>query len=71
MNKFDAIRTLLERVRAEIRKAVVGQDEGVDLLLAALLARGHVLLEGIPGTAKTLLCRTVAAALGGSFKASR
>ncbi len=68
MNKFEAIRALLDRVRAEIRKAVVGQDEGVDLLLAALLARGHVLLEGIPGTAKTLLCRTVAAALGGSFK---
>lgn len=68
MPDFQTIRDLFARVRGEIRKAVVGQEEGVDLLLAALLARGHVLLEGIPGTAKTLLARSVASALGGSFK---
>ncbi len=50
-------------VRAEIAKAVVGQDGVVTGLLAALLVRGHVLLEGVPGTAKTLLVKSVAAAL--------
>lgn len=50
-------------VRDEIAKAVVGQDGVVTGLLAALLVRGHVLLEGVPGTAKTLLVKTLAAAL--------
>ncbi len=50
-------------VRAEVAKAVVGQDAAVSGLLIALLVRGHVLLEGVPGVAKTLLVRTLAAAL--------
>ncbi|HWB72444.1 MAG TPA: MoxR family ATPase [Egibacteraceae bacterium] len=52
------------RVRDEVAKAVVGQDGAVTGLLAALIVRGHVLLEGVPGTAKTLLVKALAAALG-------
>ena len=58
----DARRALLA-VRAEVAKAVVGQDAAVAGLLVALIARGHILLEGVPGVAKTLLVRTLAAAL--------
>ncbi|WP_431449791.1 AAA family ATPase [Aeromicrobium sp.] len=50
-------------VRAEVAKAVVGQDSAVSGLLVALLCGGHVLMEGVPGTAKTLLVRTLAASL--------
>jgi MoxR-like ATPase len=56
------------RVREEIAKAVVGQDGAVSGLVAALLVRGHVLLEGVPGTAKTLLVKTLAASLSLDFK---
>jgi len=56
-------REALGRLRAEIAKAVVGQDSTVTGVVVALLCRGHVLLEGVPGVAKTLLIRTVAAAL--------
>ncbi|MFF6863600.1 AAA family ATPase [Streptomyces ardesiacus] len=55
-------RTALEALRAEIAKAVVGQDAAVTGLVVALLCRGHVLLEGVPGVAKTLLVRTLAEA---------
>jgi MoxR-like ATPase len=56
-------RAALLSVRDEVAKAVVGQDAVVTGLLIALLCRGHVLLEGVPGTAKTLLVRTLAASL--------
>ncbi|WP_431784022.1 AAA family ATPase [Streptomyces chumphonensis] len=56
-------RAALEAVRGEIAKAVVGQDAAVTGLVVALLCRGHVLLEGVPGVAKTLLVRTLAATL--------
>ncbi len=46
---------IADRVRAEVGKVVLGQDEVVGRLLSALLAGGHVLLEGVPGVAKTLL----------------
>ncbi len=55
---------LLERILAQVRQVVVGQDETVEQLLIALACHGHVLLEGAPGVAKTLLARTVAATLG-------
>ncbi|TYL51422.1 MoxR family ATPase [Nocardioides sp. BGMRC 2183] len=59
----DALRERLLAVRREVAKAVVGQDAAVSGLLVALLCRGHVLLEGVPGTAKTLLVRSIAASL--------
>ena len=58
---------LLERVRAAVATRVVGQDATVSDTLIAYLARGHVLIEGVPGTAKTLLVRSLAAALGLRF----
>ncbi|MEM9011646.1 MAG: MoxR family ATPase [Pseudomonadota bacterium] len=60
---LDDLQTLADLIRAEIGRAVHGQDDAVDLLLTALLARGHCLLEGPPGTAKTLLAQAMAAAL--------
>lgn len=59
----EAIRERLLAVRQEVAKAVVGQDAAVSGLLVALLCGGHVLMEGVPGTAKTLLVRTLAASL--------
>ncbi|WP_371678292.1 AAA family ATPase [Streptomyces sp. NBC_01276] len=59
----DSARSSLEALRTEIAKAVVGQDSAVTGLVVALLCRGHVLLEGVPGVAKTLLVRALAASL--------
>ncbi len=60
--------TALEQIRTEVRKVIVGQDEVVEHLLVTLLVGGHCLITGMPGTAKTLLVRTLAIALGLSFK---
>jgi len=59
----DTARQALIALRSEVAKAVVGQEEIVTGLVIALLCRGHILLEGVPGVAKTLLVRAVAAAL--------
>jgi MoxR-like ATPase len=59
----EAARAALLRVRAEVGKSIVGQDAAVTGLLIGVLADGHVLLEGVPGVAKTLLVRTLATAL--------
>ena len=56
------------RIRKEVRKVIVGQDEVIDSLLLTLLVGGHCLITGMPGTAKTLLVRTLASALGLTFK---
>lgn len=56
------------RLVDEVSRTVVGKDDLKELLLVALLAGGHVLVEGPPGTAKTLLCKTFAMAIGGQFK---
>ena len=62
-----AAEALRAAVLGQLRKAVVGQTEVVDLLLAALVAGGHVLLEGVPGVAKTLMVRALARALDARF----
>jgi MoxR-like ATPase len=59
----DDPRAAIGRLRTEVAKVVVGQEGTVSGIVVALLTRGHVLLEGVPGTAKTLLVKTVAAAL--------
>ncbi|MBS2031610.1 MAG: MoxR family ATPase [Deltaproteobacteria bacterium] len=59
---------LLDALRAELGRAVVGQTEAVEALLVALVARGHVLLEGVPGVAKTLLAKALARALDLQFR---
>ena len=64
---LEQVAALARTIRAEVAKAIVGQDETVDHLLVALLARGHVLLEGPPGTAKTFLAQCFAASLGLQF----
>ncbi len=64
---LETLRDRADALRAEIGRTVLGQEEAVDLLLVALFARGHILLEGPPGTAKTLLARSFAAALALDF----
>jgi MoxR-like ATPase len=57
-----------QAMKAEIAKVIHGQTEVIEQILVCLLARGHVLLEGVPGIAKTLLARTIAHLTGGEFK---
>ncbi len=58
---------MTEAIRSEVGKAVVGQDDVIDLMLTSLLVNGHILLEGVPGTAKTLLAHSFAASLAIKF----
>jgi MoxR-like ATPase len=60
--------TLMERVLYEIKKVVVGQDHFLERVLVAILAQGHLLVEGVPGLAKTLTVKTLARTISGSFK---
>ncbi|MGH2471518.1 MAG: AAA family ATPase [Candidatus Limnocylindria bacterium] len=57
-----------QRFTDSVHKVIVGQDETIRLAFMALALRGHILIEGVPGTAKTLLARTAARLIGGSFK---
>ena len=61
-------RQQLEEALFEVKRVIVGQDAMLERLLVALLAGGHVLLEGVPGLAKTLTVHTLADAMGGTFR---
>jgi MoxR-like ATPase len=63
-----AKRNPMERVLYEVKKVIVGQDHLLERLAVALLARGHILVEGVPGLAKTMAIKTLAEAIGGEFK---
>ena len=65
--KTTEIKALADALRANIAKVVVGKEDVVDKVLAALLAGGHVMLEDVPGTGKTLLSRALAASMDGRF----
>jgi MoxR-like ATPase len=67
MKDVGELRAMRDAVLAEVRKVVVGQDEALEGLLIALLAQGHALLEGVPGTAKTLMVRVLAGTMGLGF----
>jgi MoxR-like ATPase len=65
---FSELRETVENIRAEIHRIVVGQDRMIDLLIAAVLADGHVLIEGVPGIAKTLTAKLLARTLDVNFQ---
>src|SRR5689334_17223961 len=58
----------MERVLYEVKRVIVGQDHLLERLIVALLARGHILVEGVPGLAKTMAIKTLADSVGGEFK---
>jgi MoxR-like ATPase len=66
--ELNALAELRTRLLEAVRRVVVGHDQAIDLMLVALLSEGHVLLEGVPGTAKTLLAQSFAGALSLPFK---
>ena len=67
MKDVHELRAMRDAVLTEVRKVIVGQDEALNGLLIALLAQGHALLEGVPGTAKTLMVRVLAGTMGLGF----
>ncbi len=67
-NEISARRPIIERILAEVRKVIVGQDQMVERLLIGLLADGHVLVEGVPGLAKTTAVKALAKTLQASFQ---
>ena len=62
------LRRFCERLAANVERVIIGKREAIDLVVVALLVEGHLLLEDVPGTGKTMLARAFATSLGGSFK---
>ncbi len=67
-NQTTAAASAIAKIRAEIKKVVIGQDEAIDFTLCAFLAGGHILIEGVPGLGKTLLVLALAKTFGGRFQ---
>ena len=67
-DKAQSTATLMEQVLYEVKRVVVGQDRFLERVLIAMLAQGHLLVEGVPGLAKTLTVKTLARTIRGSFK---
>jgi MoxR-like ATPase len=65
---FDRYADKIQQIKAEIAKVVIGQEEMIGLMINALLSKGHILLEGVPGLAKSLAVETFARVIGGNFK---
>jgi MoxR-like ATPase len=68
MNRQPALDAALEQVLFEVKRVIVGQDALLERMVVALLARGHLLVEGVPGLAKTMAVKTLAQAIGGEFQ---
>jgi MoxR-like ATPase len=68
LTTLDQFQSTLENVLLSVRKVIIGQDEAIRYSMVAILANQHALIEGVPGIAKTLLARTLAAVLGAEFK---
>jgi MoxR-like ATPase len=64
---LEYVSSTVEHIRTELRKIIVGQDEPIEQILVAVLAEGHALIEGVPGTAKTLTIKTLARIIGAGF----
>ncbi len=67
-NSTEKLKQVLAQAKSEIAKVIIGQDHVIDLCLIAIFTRSHVLIEGVPGVAKTLLVRTLAHILGSHFE---
>jgi MoxR-like ATPase len=65
---MESVQTIAESVIDNVEKVIIGKRSAVELLLIALLCKGHVLLEDVPGTGKTTLAKAIARSLGCSFK---
>lgn len=63
----DTVNSIVEHIKGEISKVIVGQNDVIEQVIVALLTEGHALIEGVPGTAKTLLVKTLARAIGADF----
>ncbi|WP_186580827.1 AAA family ATPase [Aquibacillus kalidii] len=66
--KIDQIQHLSQKIKSNIQQVIVGKNDTIDLLLVALISSGHVLLEDVPGTGKTLMAKTLAKSLSSKFK---
>ncbi len=68
MNDINVVKEIYEKFKTEVNKVIIGQEDIIELIFAALLTKGHVLMEGVPGTAKTLLIKSISHIIGRSFK---